>query len=152
MNRKAALMLAEKLNKTVTVLNAEKKEARDYGIGFPLYHSEVHLLDTIHLHEGNNGQELAKRLGITKGAVAQIAKKLIDKALIESYQLPGNKKEVYFRLTELGERAVAGHKRHHERMSAGVIEYIDKLGEKDIQTILRFLDTMMNGVTNSESS
>jgi DNA-binding MarR family transcriptional regulator len=74
------------------------------GVGFPLYHSEVHLLDAIHLHEGENEQELAKRLGITKGAAAQVAKKLIGKALIESYQLSGNKKEVYSRLTELGER------------------------------------------------
>jgi DNA-binding MarR family transcriptional regulator len=149
MNRKAALMLAERLNKTVTVLNAEKKEARDYGVGFPLYHSEVHLLDAIHSHEDENGQELAKRLGITKGAVAQVAKKLIGKALIESYQLSSNKKEVYFRLTELGERAVKGHRRHHECMNVKVVEYINKLSEKDIQTILRFLDTMINGVKNS---
>jgi DNA-binding MarR family transcriptional regulator len=147
MDRQSALGLAEKFNKTMRAHSDEMRTARDYGVGFALYHSEVHLLDIIDLHEGENGKELANRLGITKGAVAQTAKKLIEKGLIENFQRPDNKKEVCFRLTESGKKAVRGHKRHHEQMNTGLFEYIEMLGEKDVEIIMRFLDVMEKGVS-----
>ena len=79
MHRQLALILAEKINKAITVLNAEKKTPRDYGIGFSLYHSEIRLLDTIAVHAGENSSALAARLGITKGAITQVVKKLTEK-------------------------------------------------------------------------
>lgn len=148
MDKKSALALAEKFNKTMNMRNVEMKAARDYGIGFPLYHSEVHLLDAINLHDGENERELAARLGVTKGAVGQVAKKLVSKGLAESYQLPDNKKEIYFRLTDLGRKAVTGHQRHHERINTSLFAYIDSLEEKDVQTIMEFLDVMMQGLSN----
>ena len=35
---------------------------------------------------------------MTRGAISKITKKLIKKGIIESYQKPDNKKEIYFRL------------------------------------------------------
>jgi hypothetical protein len=67
MNRELAFAISEKINKAVPILSNEKKIARDYGIGFLLNHAEVHLLDTINEHPGENTSQLAIRNGITKG-------------------------------------------------------------------------------------
>jgi DNA-binding MarR family transcriptional regulator len=56
-------------------------------------------LDTINQHQGENTSRLALRNGITKGAVAQITKKLLEKDLITAFQVPENRKEVYFEQT-----------------------------------------------------
>jgi hypothetical protein len=37
--------LLEKVYKAMNIVSGEMKTAWDYGIGFPLYHSEVHLLE-----------------------------------------------------------------------------------------------------------
>jgi DNA-binding MarR family transcriptional regulator len=145
MNRELALVIAEKINKAVSVLNSEKKVARDYGIGFPLNHADVHLLDTINGHLDENTSQLAERIGITKGAIAQITKRLVEKSLITSYHTPENKKEVYFKLTKLGKKAVLGHSRHHQRLNAGLHQYFESLSDKDMRTIAAFLDVLIAG-------
>ena len=145
MNGELALAIAEKINKAVIVLDREKKAARDYGIGFPVNHAEVHLLDTISRHPDENTSQLALRNGITKGAIAQITKKLQEKGLITAFQLPENKKEIYFELTKLGKKAVSGHDRHHKRLNAGLSTYFETLSDRDMRTIVTFLDKIIEG-------
>jgi DNA-binding MarR family transcriptional regulator len=144
-----AQAIAEKINKAVTILNNEKKIARDYGIGFLLNHAEIHLLDTINEHSDENTSQLAIRNGITKGAVAQITKKLRGKKLITAFQLPANRKEMYFELTRLGKRAVFGHNRHHERLNTVLRKYFETLSDKEMHNILTFLDHLIAGNTPS---
>jgi DNA-binding MarR family transcriptional regulator len=145
MNKEMALDIGEKINKAVTVLSREQKVARDYGAGFPINHAEVHLLDTINQHPGENTSRLARRNGITKGAVAQITKKLLEKSLVTSFQMPGNRKEVYFELTKLGKKVVSGHDRHHRRLNTELSKYFDSLSDRDMQTISAFLDKIIEG-------
>lgn len=139
-------ILTEKLYQLVTLLAWEMETAWDYGAGFTLNHSEVHLLDNIKLHAGANAGELARLMNITNGAVSQITKKLLDKALIESYRIPDNRKEIFFRLTALGEKVFRGHKKHHDKMNAGFFDYVERLGEKDLRVICDFLDTMNQSI------
>jgi DNA-binding MarR family transcriptional regulator len=145
MDKELALVIGEKINKAVSILNSEKKVARDYGIGFPLNHAEVHLLDIINGHPDENPSQLAVRIGITKGAIAQTTAKLLEKDLITSFHPPENNKEVYFELTKLGKKAVSGHWKHHERLNTGLMNYFETLSGKDIKTIFSFLDTIING-------
>lgn len=140
--------LVEKLYKITNIVNEEMKTAWDYGVGFPLYHSEVQLLEVINNHEGANASELAKVLGVTCGAIGQVTKKLMSKALIESYQLPDNKKEIYFRLTDLGRSASVGHQKHHEMLNAGIYNYLDQLKERDLQKLTELFDDIIELMTN----
>jgi DNA-binding MarR family transcriptional regulator len=150
MNRELALTVAEKINKVVTMFSNEKKIARDYGTGFPLNHAEVHLLDIINEHPDENTSQLAARNGITKGAIAQITKKLLEKELITTFQIPDNRKEVYFELTKSGKKAVSGHNRHHKRLNSGLTKYFEILSDKDMQTIVTFLDILIEGSNASK--
>jgi DNA-binding MarR family transcriptional regulator len=136
--------LMEKLYKVMNVINQEVKTTWDYGVGFTLYHSEVSLLEIIKVHENATASELSRILGVTTGAVWQVTRKLQKKGLIESYQFEDNKKEVYFRLTALGEKARRGHQKHHETMNAGVFEYFSHLEERDVKKIYEFLDMIIS--------
>jgi DNA-binding MarR family transcriptional regulator len=136
--------LIEKLYRMLNMVNDEMKTARDYGAGFKIHHSEVHLLETISKHEGANASELSKILGFTNGAVSQAAKKLLDKALIENYQIPNNKKEVYFRLTDLGSKVLKGHREHHKKINAIFFDFLsNQANGKDVQVIMGFMDMIM---------
>jgi DNA-binding MarR family transcriptional regulator len=138
-------LFIEKLTHVVSSVNSEMKTAWDYGLGFPLYHSEVHMLEAIKACSGANAGEIARFLGITNGAVSQVAKKLIDKALIETYHSGDNRKEVFFRITPLGNKACAGHQKHHKKMNASLNKYIEQLNERDYKAILAFFDVMIKG-------
>jgi DNA-binding MarR family transcriptional regulator len=137
--------LIEKLYKMLKAVNNEMKMERDYGAGFKIHHSEVHLLEAIYNHEGANANELSKILGFTNGAISQAAKKLIDKALIENYRIPKNKKEVYFRLTNLGLKIHKGHREHHEKINAVFSDFLNNQAhEKDVPVIMEFMDMVIS--------
>jgi DNA-binding MarR family transcriptional regulator len=140
-----ANIFIEKLTHIVSLVNREMKTAWDYGVGFPLYHAEVHLLEAIKFCTGANAGGIARYLGITNGAVSQVAKKLMDKALIETYRAEDNRKEVFFRITPLGNKACAGHQKHHKKINASLNKYVEQLDEKDYRAILGFFDMMIKG-------
>ena len=134
--------LTGRLYKLLKLFAWEMENAWDYGAGFPIPHSEAHLLDAVKEHDGAKASELAGIMGITNGAVSQITKKLLAKALVEDYKLPGNRKEVFFRLTPLGEKVYRGHRKHHNKIDAGFFDYMAGLKEKDLQVIYNFLDVI----------
>jgi DNA-binding MarR family transcriptional regulator len=148
MNSDNYIELMEKLYKTMNVLNQEMKTARDYGIGFDLYHSEVGLLEIIKTHKNATASDLSRTLGVTTGAVWQVSRKLQKKGLIESYQAENNKKDVYFRLTALGEKVSRGHQKHHETINAGIFDYLSRLEKRDTKKIGEFLDTIAKEMAN----
>ena len=87
-----------KIKKKILWLNKLKME--DSLRGYKL--SEIHCIEYIGKNTAPNVTKLAEAFYVTNGAISKMAKKLIKKELIESYQKPDNKKEIYFRLTEHG--------------------------------------------------
>jgi DNA-binding MarR family transcriptional regulator len=139
-------VLLEKVHKMTNFVIKEMETPWIYGVDFPLHHAEVHLLEAIKTHEGANVGELARRLGMTSGAVSQVTKKLLDKKLIEAYKKPGNRKEVFSRLTDLGERVCDGHQKHHGKILGDLLEFMNRLNQKETQAIFDFLDTLNQGI------
>jgi DNA-binding MarR family transcriptional regulator len=138
--------LLEKLYRPMNLVIREMETPWLYGVDFPVHHAEINLLEIIKANEGANVGDLARHLGMTSGAVSQITKKLLDKGLIEAYKKPGNRKEVFSRLTALGEKVRAGHQRHHENMNALLREFMSRLNEKEAQIIFDFLDVLSKGI------
>jgi DNA-binding MarR family transcriptional regulator len=139
-------ILIEKLYRVMNLIIQEMETPWLYGVDFPLHHAEVHLLGTIKSQEGANVGELARHLGMTSGAISQVTKKLLDKGLIEAYKKPGNRKEVFSRLTALGEQVCEGHQKHHENMVSVVRGFMARLNQKETQIIFDFLDTLSQGM------
>jgi len=74
-----------------------------------LHPSELHLLLAIKDEPEANATKLAGRLGVTKGAVSQLLKKLEAKGVIEKTSDPAQKNEITSTFTRLGKAAsIAG--------------------------------------------
>jgi DNA-binding MarR family transcriptional regulator len=139
-------LLQEKVYQVINAAIEEMKIARDYGNGMKLHHSEVHALEAINNHEGANISELAGYMGVTIGAVWQVTRKLKAKGLVKSYKLNGNRKEVYFRLTDSGRIVREGHNRYHETLNAAWFNFIDRLTENQTKVISDFFDEIVKSV------
>jgi DNA-binding MarR family transcriptional regulator len=76
--------------------------------------SEIHTIDAIgRASEPVNVTIIAENLNVTKSAVSKIIKKLVNKDAIRVFQIPENKKERYFLLTEVGKDIYLQHKKIH---------------------------------------
>lgn len=144
MDKKDAIV--EKMFRAFNEMNERAKQPRGYGTEQLLYQSEIHTISVICNHESVNASELAQIMGITKGAITQVVNKLIQKGLVEKYNLPGNKKEVYFSLTESGRIANEAHCRYHDRIHGRVIEYLDKLNKEKLEAIEQFFDIFVASI------
>ena len=78
-------------------------------------YSETHCIDYIGRLELPNVTKIAEHMGMTRGAISKMTKKLLTKGLIEKYTLESNKKEVYFKLTDLGKTLFEEHAKRHKR-------------------------------------
>lgn len=83
--------------------------ARDYGEGFILTESEAHILGYVCEMEEATVTDLAEYSFRTKGTVSKMLRKLEEKGLVQRFQREGNRKWIYVRPTERGERANVIH-------------------------------------------
>lgn len=115
----------------------EQRTPRDYGDAHLLYHSELNFIDAIHKYPEANAGKLSEVLGITQGAITQVANKLIRRKLIEGYANKGNKKNKYYRLTPEGESVIQGHQDYHEEANRKLCQYFCSLSADEAAVILR---------------
>ena len=104
-------------------ISANDKKPKSFDTRHKLYQSEIHFIDAIGLDGGYSASELSEKLGVTNGAVTQVSDKLLKKKLIEKYKKQGNKKTVYFKLTEEGAVAYKNHEKFHADFNAKLVSY-----------------------------
>ncbi|MBN7741613.1 MarR family transcriptional regulator [Bacillus velezensis] len=103
--------------------------------------SEVHCIEFIEKIEDANVTKLAESLYMTRGAISKLTKKLINKGLIESYQKPLNKKEIYFRLTEQGKVIYKIHEKLHKEFQERDKIVFEQVTDEQFDTMLNFVET-----------
>lgn len=101
--------------------------------------NEIDLIEKIGLIPEPNVTKLAAATYMTRGAISKLTKKLTEKNLIESYQLPTNKKEIYFRLTSQGEQVNQIHQALHQSFANRDQEVFTNMTEEEFDTIFRFI-------------
>ena len=79
------------------------------GTKHDLYHSERHMLDQIGDYPNLNVTELAAVVGVTKGAISQVVKKLETKGIVRRYKKSSNDKEVFVEMTKTGSAMYRKH-------------------------------------------
>lgn len=101
--------------------------------------AEVHCIDWIGMIDRPNVTKIACKMGLTRGAVSKITKKLVAKGFIQRYQGAENNKEIYFRLTEAGQHAYSEHKKRHNRVRQERLSILTAYSSAEQAAILRFL-------------
>ncbi|EPZ45187.1 MarR family transcriptional regulator [Alicyclobacillus acidoterrestris] len=101
--------------------------------------SEIHVIDLIGSMENPNVTSIAERMHMTRGAISKIATKLKQRGDIESFQLPDNQKNLYFRLTSRGERIRSLHADLHAQAEKRVVDFFSRYASEELQVIHTFL-------------
>lgn len=102
--------------------------------------AEAHCIDKIGSMDYSNVTKVAAEMSMTRGAISKITKKLLSKNLIDSYQKPENNKEIYFCLTEQGEKVYTEHKKCHMQARQEKLAILSTYSEVEQAIILRFLN------------
>jgi DNA-binding MarR family transcriptional regulator len=115
---------------------------RKFGTENDLSGSEIHLIEVVGQSEGLSVTDLAKRLGITKGAVSQTLKRLEAKELIVKEVDPANTSRITVSLSTKGKVAYYSHLQWHEAMDGGFRDYFVNLPEDKIRFMDEFLSIL----------
>ncbi len=102
--------------------------------------SEVHCIEYVGRNTDSNVTKLAESFYMTRGAISKITKKLIKKSIIESYQKPDNKKEIYFRLTEPGKAIYTIHEELHKEFRERDKAVFEQVTEAQFDSMLGFIE------------
>jgi len=102
--------------------------------------AEAHCIDKIGSMDYANVTKIAAEMGMTRGAISKISRKLLNKKLIDSYQKPENNKEIYFCLTEQGQKIYNEHKKCHHQAMQEKLAILATYNEHEQSIILHFLN------------
>lgn len=121
------------------------RQARYYGTDQPLYEAEIHMIKMIEENEGIHATGLAEMLGVTKGAVSQILRKLEDKGMIVKDVDSHNLSKLSLRLTPKGEVAYLNHRDLHEDYDGLFEAALGDATEHDRAFLKKFLQSLEKG-------
>ena len=126
----------------INKMMAFEKNPRDFGSGNLLSNSEIHMIMVIGKNPGLNVTSLSLELGITKSAVSQMIRKLVQKKLVDRTQLPDNDKEIRLSLTPRGKIAFLGHETHHAVIFARMHEKLGDMTEDQFTYLMKFFSAI----------
>lgn len=102
--------------------------------------TQLHILSMIQANPNeSNNTFLSQQLNLSKPAITKAVKKLIDKDMVDYCHRQGDKKSVYYSLTEKGTQLAALHDELHEKAVASYLEFLQQFHEDELQVIERFL-------------
>lgn len=127
-------------NRIVAKLNRAESKPRDFGTGVIIFHAEIHTIEAIGNHPDINLTTLAQILGVTKGAVSQMIRKLESKSLIELKRQADNEKEIIPVLTELGQEALHSHARFHKTFYGQIEDWMKTLSDNERDKIIEMFE------------
>lgn len=102
--------------------------------------SELNCIDCIGRMKHPNAARIADEMDLTRSAVSKILRKLIAKDAAISYQLPGNQKEIYYKLTPYGRELFRQHRLRHLNWEQRDREFFDSLDPAILDTALEFMN------------
>jgi DNA-binding MarR family transcriptional regulator len=134
--RKAGREIAELFIRAVGKYNALEKIPVKLRSKHALYHSERHMIDRIGDHPGMNITDFAGALGVTKGAVSQVVKKLEAKGVARRYKSGENVKEVFLELTAAGSDIYLEHQKTNEETLAPLLRELEKYPDDKVRFLI----------------
>ncbi|MGD9161774.1 MAG: MarR family transcriptional regulator [Desulfobacteraceae bacterium] len=136
--------LHEKFSRIVQLAMEMEKVPRTYGTEFTMTNREIHLIELI----GDNEEkfsvtDLAKFMGVTKGAISQTLKKLENRGFVVKQPDPSNLSRVIVTLTSRGKTAYYSHRDWHETMDGGFKSFFTNLSDEKREFLAEVLDKMV---------
>ncbi|AKB35273.1 Transcriptional regulator, MarR family [Methanosarcina siciliae C2J] len=136
LNEKVTALLETGIRTLNKAYMLEKKPV-DLRNGILIHPSEFHIIEVVGKYPEKNLASIASHLGVTRGAISQMVRKLEKKGLVERVRTPDNKKNVMLELTGFGKEAFEWHKALHESLETGIREELEQMSDSDIEKLLK---------------
>jgi DNA-binding MarR family transcriptional regulator len=86
---------------------------------------------------------LAARTAQLKGTVSKHVQRLVEAGLVAREPVPGNRKEIQLTLTPDGEAVAEAHRELHEEMRMGLVTFLQRYDDADLQVIEKVLSDLL---------
>lgn len=147
----------EALQRLITVREeAQRKRAKRVSVKdedearvFEWTLTQLHLVTAIKEQGMANNTFLSGRLNVSMPAITKAVKKLLDHDVIQKTQRAGNRKEIYYKLTESGEELAMIHERLHEQARNRYFRILGRFNDHELETITAFLKDVTDEMENN---
>lgn len=129
-------------HRVLNKMNKLEKKPRYYGTDHQLYGSEIHTIEAIGHNPGISVTELADLQGVTKGAVSQLIQKLEKKNLIIRMKSMNSEKQVFLKLSDVGNVAFAAHDTFHEKVFPELLDALKQADSKTLDSMEAMLESI----------
>lgn len=126
-------MLVEKISHTT-------KNHKSFGTDVDIYRSEIHIIQLIGDRKGIHISEISRLIGVTKGTVSQIVRRLENKGLVMKRTDEKNNTRQIATLTNKGITAYNAHVEFHQRKHMEMNEFLNSLSMENKAVLKTFLD------------
>lgn len=102
--------------------------------------SELNCIDCISRAKRPTASSISKEMDITRSGISKILRRLVSKGAIQSYQLPSNQKEIYYRLTPYGREIFKQHRLRHQDWEDRDRMFFQSLNSDMLDMALQFMN------------
>jgi len=133
-------IVIEKFMKMVDKISNTVKISQPYNTDTEIFRSEIHIIKLIGDSDELHVSEIARKFGVTKGAVSQLLKKLEKKDLILKIPDETNNTRLLVSLTEKGKTAYQAHEDYHDKHHHDMFSFLEGLNSNELNAVMVFMD------------
>ena len=144
MDKKEFITFNNRFNRFILTFEQLKKNQHKISTDKSITLNEVHLIVVIGKNQPLNLVKLSELLKVSRSAITQSVRRLIQKNLVVFDFAPNNGKNKYLRLSEKGIEVFKIHKEQQAYIEESVFSVLNNYSEEELQTVVKLMDDIEN--------
>ena len=140
MDKKEFITFNNRFNSFILAFEQLKKNQHKSGVNKSITLNEVHLIVVIGKNQPLNLVKLSELLEVSRSAITQSIRRLIQKNLVFFDFDPNNGKNKYLRLSEKGIEIFKIHKEQQAYIEKSIFSVLNNYSEGELQTVVKLMD------------
>lgn len=140
MDKKEFITFNNRFNRFILAFDQLKKNQHKSGVDKSITLNEVHLIVVIGKNQPLNLVKLSELLEVSRSAITQSVRRLIQKNLVVFDFALNNGKNKYLRLSEKGIEIFKIHKEQQAHIEKSVFSVLNNYSEVELQTVVKLMD------------
>lgn len=140
MDKKDFITFNNRFNRFILAFEQLKKNQHKSGVDKSITLNEVHLIVVIGENQPLNLVKLSELLEVSRSAITQSVRRLIQKNLVFFDFDSNNGKNKYLRLSEKGIEVFKIHKEQQAYIEKSIFSVLNNYSEGELQTVVKLMD------------
>ena len=134
------IVFNNRFNRFILAFEELKKNQHKRGVDKSITLNEVHLIVVIGENQLLNLVKLSELLEVSRSAITQSVRRLIQKNLVVFDFAPNNGKNKYLRLSEKGIEIFKIHKEQQAYIEKSIFSVLNNYSEVELKTVVKLMD------------